>query len=80
IMAIIFFDTRGIVYRHLVPNGQTVNAAYCIDVLRNLNDAVRKKRPDLHDRAWRLLHDNAPCHTAAITQIFLHANNIEQIS
>lgn len=80
IMAIIFFDARGIVYRHLVPNGQTVNASYYIDVLRSLNDAVRKKRPELHNRGWMVLHDNAPCHTATIVQNFLHANNIEQLS
>lgn len=80
IMAITFFDAEGIVYRHLVPNNQTVNGTYYVSVLKNLVDAVRRKRPRLNQVGWRILHDNAPCHASNVAQEFLQRNNIEQLS
>ena len=48
-MLIWFFDQKGIVHREFVPSGQTVNAAFCIEVLKHLGENVRRKRPD----QWR---------------------------
>ena len=67
IMAIIFFDYEGILYRHLVPNNETVNGPYYVSVIKTLVDVVRRKRPYLQQVGWRLLHDNAPCHSANVT-------------
>ena len=79
-MAIVLFDAEGIVYKHLVPNNQTVNGPYYVSVLKNLIDAVRRKRPYLLQRGCSILHDNAPCHTSNVAQGFLQRNNIEQLT
>ena len=79
IMAVFFFDSEGVVYRYIVPRGQTVNAQAYIEILANLRDAVNKKRPHLRQTGWLLLHDNAPCHTAGKVLEFLARNNIETV-
>ena len=48
-MLISFFDANGIVHSEFVPNGQTVNQAFHLQVLKRLRDAVRRKCPKL----WR---------------------------
>jgi hypothetical protein len=40
-MLISFFDANGIVYLEFVPNGETVNQAFYLQVLKRLHDAVR---------------------------------------
>ena len=79
-MAIMFVEAEGIVYKHLVPNNQTVNGPYYGSVFKNLIDAVRRKRPYLLQQGWSILHDNAPCHTSNVAQGFLQRNNIEQLT
>jgi hypothetical protein len=49
ILQIVFFDIRGIVHKEFVLAGQTANSAYYCDVLRRLNENVRRLRPEL----WR---------------------------
>ncbi|KAJ8944897.1 hypothetical protein NQ318_012706 [Aromia moschata] len=63
---IVFFDIRvGIAYGHWVPEGQTVNQHYYIEVLTALRERVRRQRPDLWKTKSRKIHqDNAPAHSA----------------
>ena len=71
-MLICFFDQKGIVHKEFVPLGQTVNAAFYIEVLRRLRENVRRTRPDQwQNKTWLLHHDNAPAHAALLTQRFL---------
>ena len=44
-MLICFFDQKGIVHKEFVPPGQTVNAAFYVEVLKLLRETVRRKRP-----------------------------------
>ena len=46
-MLLTFFDIRGIVHYEFVPNGQTVNQVYYLEVLERLHEKVRRKRPKL---------------------------------
>ena len=48
-----------------------------MEILKNLVDAIRRKRPRLMQEGWSLLHDNAPSHTAGKTMTFIQRNNIE---
>jgi len=55
---------EGIVHQEYVPEGQTVNQLYCVEVLRGLRCAICRKRPKKQkSRAWALHRDNAPAHT-----------------
>ena len=55
-------DIRGIVYYEFVPNGQTVNQDYYLEVLKMRREKVRRKRPELFaNNSWILHHDNALC-------------------
>jgi len=45
-MLLTFFDIRGIVHYEFVPNGQTVNQVYYLEVLERLREKVRRKRPN----------------------------------
>ena len=70
-MLICFFDKKGIVYKEFIPPGQTVNAAFYIEVLKRLRENVRRKRPDQwQNNTWLLHHDNAPAHAALLTHGF----------
>ena len=56
--------------------GGTVNNEYCLQVIRNLREAIRQKRPDLwKNKNWLLHHDNAPAHTSFLVRKFLAQNN-----
>jgi len=48
-MLAVFFDSDGVVHYEFLPQGQTVNKEYYLEVMQRLREAVRKKRPD----AWR---------------------------
>ena len=64
VMLIVFFDIEGIVHYEYVPQGQTVNQQFYLQVLNRLRLAVFRKRPQkLAAGAWALHHDNAPTHT-----------------
>jgi hypothetical protein len=41
IMLISFFDANGIVHSEFIPNGQTVNQEFYLQVMKRLPDAVR---------------------------------------
>ncbi|UYV64612.1 hypothetical protein LAZ67_3001311 [Cordylochernes scorpioides] len=62
-MIIVFFDIRGIVHCEFVPQGQTVNSAFYLEVLRRLKRRIPRVRTDIKDTV-KLHHDNATSHTA----------------
>jgi hypothetical protein len=43
----VFFDCHGIVHHSYAPESRTINKEYYLEVIRNLHDAVQRKRPDL---------------------------------
>ncbi len=80
-MLILFFDSKGVILREYVPEGQTVNATFYIQVLNRLCKHIAHVRPEIW-RDWKffLLHDNARPHTAAIVQQFLAKKGVAQLS
>ncbi|UYV73733.1 hypothetical protein LAZ67_11000634 [Cordylochernes scorpioides] len=72
----VFFDCRGVVHHEFLPHGRTVNEEYYLQVMRNLREAIRQKRPDLwKNKNWLLPHDNAPAHTSLLVRDLLAKNN-----
>ncbi|UYV85133.1 hypothetical protein LAZ67_X004692 [Cordylochernes scorpioides] len=76
VLLTVFFDCRGVVHHEFLPQGRTVNKEYYLQVMRNLREAIRQKRPDLwKNKNWLLHHDNAPAHTSLLVRDFLAKNN-----
>ena len=76
-MTIVFFDIHGIVYLHWVPEDQTINQHYYLEVLAQLRERIRKKGPELwKNKSWVLHQDNAPAHSALSVKTFLAKYNI----
>jgi len=63
-----FWDCRGILLIDFKERNTTVNAAYYASLLHKLRDAIKEKRPGMLISGARLLHDNAPVHTAAVAK------------
>ncbi|UYV60923.1 hypothetical protein LAZ67_1002852 [Cordylochernes scorpioides] len=49
VLLTVFFDCRGMVHHEFLPQGRTVNKEYYLQVMRNLREAIRQKRPDFPD-------------------------------
>ncbi len=79
-MLILFFDNKGVIQHKYVPEGQTVNARFYVQVLDCLWKRIARVRPEMwKDRKFFLL-DNACPHTAAIVQQFLFKKGMAQLS
>lgn len=75
-MLIVFFDRKGVILEHWVPEGQTVNQNYYKFVLETLRERIRKKRPEFWKNGFILHQDNAPAHSALSVKQFLAQKNI----
>ena len=68
----VFFYSEGVVLYEFLPQGQTVNKEYYLEVIQRLREAVRKKRPDAwRENRWMLQHDIAPSHSSFFVRDFL---------
>ncbi|KAL4084659.1 hypothetical protein QTP88_027586 [Uroleucon formosanum] len=79
VMLIVFFHNEGLVHWEFVPNGQTVNSSFYIDVLKRLRDSIRRKRQRKWENGWFLHHDNAPCHSSFAVRQFSTDKKISTI-
>ena len=80
LMMIPFFDCHGIIYIHWVPNGQTVNKEYYVEVLREFRKRFRRKRPEhFHSGQWHLHQDNAPCHKSLLVTNYLTEMGVKTV-
>ncbi|GFT47338.1 mariner Mos1 transposase [Trichonephila clavipes] len=76
-MMIVFFDIHEIVYLHWDPEGQTIYQHYDLEVLGNLRERIRKKRPEMwKEKSWIFHQDNAPAHSALSVKRFLAKHSI----
>jgi len=71
------FNARRIIHYECIPNGQTVNQVYYLEVLKRLREKVRRKRPELFaNNSWILHYLNTPAHTALSLREFLATKQI----
>lgn len=64
-----FFDSKVVVDKDFVPQRQTVNAIYCIDVLETLRKRFIRTRKNI-SASWKLHHNKAPCHNRLLVREF----------
>jgi hypothetical protein len=74
-MLITFFDIKGTVHLEFNSQGQTVNTPYYVEVLKQIPEAVRRKRPELWPSDWILHCNDAPVHKA-LSDIFWSKNRL----
>jgi len=76
-MVVVFFDWKGIVHHEFVPHGQMVNKHLYQEVLADLRDAVRRKRPELwENQTWMLHHHNVTSHASLLICLYLAKHEI----
>jgi histone-lysine N-methyltransferase SETMAR len=76
-MVVAFFDSRGLIYTHIVPRGASINATYTIKVLGKFLEHFKKKRPAMAQQQWWFHWDNVPVHTAASVKEWMAAKGIQ---
>jgi hypothetical protein len=76
---ITFFDIMGIFHFELIPQGQTVNQAYYVEILKRLHETLHRKRPKLWPHDWILHHDNVRAHNVPSVKQFLAKKSINEI-
>ncbi len=74
VMVVIFWDSRGVIFRQFVPAGQGVTKEVYLQMMRDLREAIRRR----HQCFWARLnfwlhHDGAPAHQSDIVVNFLQA-------
>ncbi|GBN13854.1 Y+L amino acid transporter 2 [Araneus ventricosus] len=71
LMAIIFWDRKGVLSADFMPKVNTMNANRYCETLSKLRRAIRNRRRGMLSGGIVRLHDNARPHTAAATQELL---------
>jgi hypothetical protein len=77
IMLITFFHIKGIVLFEFIIQGQTVNQAYYVEILKWLCEVVHRKSHELWPNSWIPFHDIAPAHRALVRQFLAHKSITE---
>jgi hypothetical protein len=66
-----------VVHHEFVLQGQTVKAAFYMEVLKCLHELMRCVRPELWvEKNWILHHDGAPSHSVLIVHEFFTKNDM----
>ena len=80
LMMIPFFDSKGMIYLHWVPSGQTVNKEYYVEVLREFKKGFHRKRPALFTSGqWHFHQDNALVHNSIHVSNYLTEMGIKTV-
>ncbi|XP_054707333.1 mediator of RNA polymerase II transcription subunit 13-like [Uloborus diversus] len=67
----------GIIHKKFIPEGESVNAAYYLSVLKRLWARIHRVRPEYQNQGtWSFLHDNAPAHKILMVRNFLAQKSI----
>ena len=65
VMAIVFWDSQGMMLTVYLEKGKTITGSYYAALLDQFKDAIKAKRPHLAKKRV-LFHHNAPTHTSSV--------------
>ncbi|KAJ4439236.1 hypothetical protein ANN_07356 [Periplaneta americana] len=68
VICTVFWDRKGILLIDFLPRGETVNTDRYCETLRKLRRAIQNKRRGMLTAGIVLLHDNARCTAAVLTE------------
>ena len=75
-----FFYSTDMINMHWVPTGQTVNKEYYVEVLREVRQRFRRKRPALFKSGqWYFHQDNEPVHNSILVTDYLSKMGIKTV-
>jgi histone-lysine N-methyltransferase SETMAR len=77
-MLLAFFESKGLIYTHIVPRGSTINANYILKAMDKFMAHLKKKRPEMVQQEWFFHWDNALVHTATSVKKW-HADHSIQL-
>jgi histone-lysine N-methyltransferase SETMAR len=75
---LVFFNSKGLIYSHIIPRGSAVNEKGIVKALDNFLKQLKKK-PVMVEQEWGFHRDNALVHTATVVQKWFAAHNIQQL-
>jgi histone-lysine N-methyltransferase SETMAR len=78
-MLLTFLDIKGIVHFQFITQVQTFNHAYYVEILKQLHEAVHRKRPELWPNYWTLHYEHVPANKALSVKHFLAEKSITEI-
>jgi hypothetical protein len=76
---ITFFGIKSTLHSEFIPQGQTVNHAYYVEILKWLHEAVHRERPELWPHDLILHHDNATANMVLSVKQFLAQKSITEM-
>ena len=79
VMASVFWDARGIVFIDYLEKGKTINGECYAKLLRELQQAIKSKRPGKLTKGVLLHQDNAPAHKSLVAMFAVHDCGFELI-
>ena len=79
-MAIVFLDSRGIIFTDYLEKRRTITGQYYVDLLDRFDAELKKKWPHLAKKKVLFHHDNAPDHSSAIAMAKLVELRYELLS
>jgi histone-lysine N-methyltransferase SETMAR len=80
IMATIFWDSMGVLLIDYMPHNTTINGAYYAALMDQLHKSIKEKRTGKLAKGVLLLIDNAPAHTARVSQAAIRKWDFEQLN
>ena len=80
VMAMVFWDSKGIILIDYKPTGTSVTGEYYANVIKQLRVAIKEKRRGKLAADVLLLHDNAPVHKSRDAQAAIRECKFEQLN
>ena len=79
VMLTVFWDARGVLLTHYTMKGQTLKGVHYAQLIRDLKEAIKKKRRGIWSCGVLLLHDNCKVHKCGDVGDALKECKIEEL-